>query len=361
MALADHADGDRAAAEPPPAAKPTAPPPFRVPRTAGEGDRRHRRSVHPGARPPLPPRHRSHAALSAMLARRPLTLRPPPPTLSRVRGSRCPPARAPHCGPAPPGAPGDRGSSGSDSFRRSPSAAAGGSRSRPTPPGEERAAGGTGPIPKPPRQSPPRFCPPAAPPPFPGTTTIAARPSLHCPESQVPGRGKPLTLPPAAGDHGRSGPVRSLGWASPPLPSLTFTTSPTGGESPRTPARAEFLKRDVGTYSRNTGGGSGAFQGHRLRGRPAGKAQHSAGSRGHRRRETEPERAGGCGSGERRRERGRRAASERAETRGEKKGPSPARFYRAGGWGGTRAAVTAAGRDPPPSPAAPAGARWPRQ
>ncbi|KAF7246960.1 Serine/threonine-protein kinase WNK2 [Varanus komodoensis] len=32
---------------------------------------------------------------------------------------------------------------------------------------------------------------------------------------------------------------------------------------------AEFLKSDVGTYSRNTGGGSGAFQGHRLRGRPA--------------------------------------------------------------------------------------------
>ncbi|XP_053837010.1 uncharacterized protein LOC128809209 [Vidua macroura] len=226
----------RAAAEPPLPAEPAAPPPFCVPRTAGEGDRRHRRSVHPGVRPLLPPRHRSHAALSAMLARRPLTLRPPPPPPSRVRGSRCPPARPPHCGPAPPGAPGDRGSSGSDSFRRSPSAAAGGSRSRPTPPGGERAAGGTGPIPKPPRPSPPRYCPPAAPPPFPATTTTAPRPSLHCPEPQAPGRGKPLTLPPAAGDHRRSGPVRSLGWASALLPSLTPTTSPTGGERPRTPA-----------------------------------------------------------------------------------------------------------------------------
>lgn len=172
----------RAAAEPPLPAEPAAPPPFRVPETVGEGDRRHRRSVHPGARPLLPPRHRSHAALSAMLARRPLTLRPPPPPLSRERGSLCPPARPPHCGPAPPGAPGDRGSSGPDSFRRSPSAAARGSRVRPTPPGRERAAGGTGPIPKPPRQSLPRYCPPGASPPFPGATTTAPRPSLHCPE-----------------------------------------------------------------------------------------------------------------------------------------------------------------------------------
>lgn len=51
----------------------------------------------------------------------------------------------------------------------------------------------------------------------------------------------------------------------------------------------------MGTYSRNTGGGSGAFQGHRLRGRPAGEAQRSAGTRGHRQRETEPGRAGGAG------------------------------------------------------------------
>lgn len=43
----------------------------------------------------------------------------------------------------------------------------------------------------------------------------------------------------------------------------------------------------MGTYSRNTGGGSGAFQGHRLRGRPAGKAQRSAGTGGHGHRETE--------------------------------------------------------------------------
>lgn len=44
-----------------------------------------------------------------MLARWPLTLRPPPPTPFGVRGSRCPPAQPPHCGPAPPGAPVDGG------------------------------------------------------------------------------------------------------------------------------------------------------------------------------------------------------------------------------------------------------------
>lgn len=172
----------RAAAEPPLPAEPAAPPPFRVPGTAGEGDRRHRRSVHPGARPLLPPRHRSHAALSAMLARRPLTLRPPPPTPSRVRGSRCPPARPPHCGPAPPSAPGDGRAPAlthSAALHLPPPVAAGLAPRRRAEKGqrEERA-----PSPNLPRQPPPRYCLPGASPPFPGTTTTAPRPSRHCPE-----------------------------------------------------------------------------------------------------------------------------------------------------------------------------------
>lgn len=88
----------------------------------------------------------------------------------------------------------------------------------------------------------------------------------------------------------------------------------------------------MGTYSRNTGGGSGAFQGHRLRGRPAGG---SAAQRRDGRAQTQRDGAGAgrgeaAAAGGRRQEHCHRAAR-RAATRGE------------GGAAGS--ALIAAGRD----------------
>lgn len=93
----------------------------------------------------------------------------------------------------------------------------------------------------------------------------------------------------------------------------------------------------MGTYSRNTGGDSGAFQGHRLRRRPGGKAQLSAGTRGHRQRETESERAGDAGLRQLGLEAGARppgGGTRRAARRGEKAAVgSAALIGRAGGVG----------------------------
>lgn len=93
----------------------------------------------------------------------------------------------------------------------------------------------------------------------------------------------------------------------------------------------------MGTYSRNTGGDSGAFQGHRLRRRPGGKAQLSAGTRGHRQRETESERAGDAGLRQLGLEEGARppgGGTTRAARRGEKAAVgSAALIGRAGGVG----------------------------
>lgn len=96
----------------------------------------------------------------------------------------------------------------------------------------------------------------------------------------------------------------------------------------------------MGTYSRNTGGGSGAFQGHRLRGRPAGKAQRSAGTGGHGHRETRRNGAG-RGAGLRRNANGARAAERRGGQRS--RGRRRQRSYRRGG-AGPRVTGCGAGR-----------------
>lgn len=206
----------RAAAEPPLPAEPAAPPPSRALRGRGKGGNGgHGAALAPVPGLPLPPRRLPHAGLSAMLAWRPLTP-------SARRGAGGPGARplapprvaAPHR-PAPRCAPGRRGSFGSDSSRRSPSAAAGGSRSRPTPPGGERAAGGTGPIPLPAqhRHGGWRRCrPPGAPPPFSGAAATA-----------------PLPLLPPGGVGGWVG--EEQGPSSPLPPQPPPSPRPRGGES----------------------------------------------------------------------------------------------------------------------------------
>lgn len=177
-----------------------------------------------------------------MLAWRPLT---PSTRRHRHTPGHCGPQRpcappraaAPHR-PAPRCAPEKRGSLCSDSCCRFPSATAGGSRSRPTPPAGERAAGGTGLIPIP---LPARYrhgdrwqCyPPAAPPGCCGHGSHSppcAWGIMACP-SPSPGERRAPPLPPAAGVKGQPGPLRSPGWASPPLPSLPPAASPRGASS----------------------------------------------------------------------------------------------------------------------------------
>lgn len=141
----------RAAAELPLPAAPAVPPPPRALRGCGrKGNGGPGAALTPASGLPLPPCRLSHAGLSAMLARRPLT-----PSARRHRrppgrgGPRLPPARPPGGGPASPGASlraGERGASALThpaALHLPPPVAAGLAPRRRT--NGERSAGGTSP------------------------------------------------------------------------------------------------------------------------------------------------------------------------------------------------------------------------
>lgn len=144
---------------------------------AGENrERRRRRGPGLGSRPPPPASppltHRAVRHVSAAAAD-PSARRPPG---RGEPGSHSPVPRAavPHC-PAPRCASGREGASALTHPARSPSAAAGSSRSRPTPPYDRRkdSRKNRPHIPSRPAR-PRRLCPPGAPPPFPGAAATTA-------------------------------------------------------------------------------------------------------------------------------------------------------------------------------------------